>query len=175
MICLCKVNLFIKSNNYCKFWYDWIEFRDCRLVIVSLCLFQYVLVIIIIFDIVCVNALCSKKRCYLLIFIPSLWYVASYQQLQDYEQKLFGSSDSSNPALPTFSPAGVPSFNFGFSKANDPVPVPAFNNLGATSIFAPPPLGVSLHEFTFGAGQTQKSISESVANPSGSDFPMDST
>ena len=97
--------------------------------------------------------------------------------MQEYEQKLFGSSDSSNPALPTFPPEVAPSFKFGFPKANDPVPVPipAFYNLGATSIFAPPPLGVSLHEFTFGAGQTQKSISESLANPSGSDIPMDST
>ncbi|XVE72477.1 hypothetical protein DITRI_Ditri11bG0042200 [Diplodiscus trichospermus] len=102
---------------------------------------------------------------------------AVYQQLQEYEQKLFGSSDSSNPALPTFSPGGAPAFNFGFSKANDPVPVPvpAFNNLNATSIFARPPLEVPPHEFTFGAGQTQKSIPESLANPSGNDIPMDST
>ena len=156
-----------------------IEFENCRLVVVSLCLFQCVLVII--FNIVCVNFFfLLPKSYYLLIFIPCLWFVwfvAVYQQLQEYEQKLFGSSDSSNPALPTFSPAGVPSFNFGFSMANDtvPVPVPAFNNFGATSIFAHPPLEVPPHEFRFGAGQTQKSISESLANPSGSDIPMDST
>ncbi|XVF71819.1 hypothetical protein PTKIN_Ptkin12aG0070100 [Pterospermum kingtungense] len=102
---------------------------------------------------------------------------AVYQQLQEYEQKLFGTCDSSNPALLTFSSAGVgaPSFNFGFSMPNDPVPVPAFNNLGATSILNHPPLEIPPHEFTFGAGQTPKSISESVANPSGSDIPMDST
>ncbi|WRX09701.1 Dual specificity phosphatase [Theobroma cacao] len=100
---------------------------------------------------------------------------AVYQQLQEYEQKLFGSSDSSNPHLPTFSLAGAPSLNFGFLKPNDPVSVPAFNNLGATSIFARPPLEIPPHEFTFGAGQTQKSISESLANPSGGDISMDST
>ncbi|XVF31830.1 hypothetical protein REPUB_Repub17cG0027300 [Reevesia pubescens] len=100
---------------------------------------------------------------------------AVYQQLQEYEQKLFGSSNSSNPALPTFPPAGAPSFNFGFTMANDPVPIPAFNNFGATSIFVRPPLEVPPNEFKFGAGQTQKSMSESLANPSGSDIPMDST
>lgn len=106
---------------------------------------------------------------------PCLLFVAVYQQLQEYEQKLFGSSDSSNPHLPTFSLAGAPSLNFGFLKPNDPVSVPAFNNLGATSIFARPPLEIPPHEFTFGAGQTQKSISESLANPSGGDISMDST
>ncbi|MBA0653223.1 hypothetical protein Goklo_020423 [Gossypium klotzschianum] len=104
---------------------------------------------------------------------------AVYQQLQEYEQKLFGSSESINPSLPAFPPpAGAP-FNFGFSKVNDavpaPVPIPAFNNLGATSIFARPPLEVPPHGFTFGAGQTQRSMSESLGNPNASDIPMDST
>ncbi|GMI98543.1 DUAL SPECIFICITY PROTEIN PHOSPHATASE 1E, indole-3-butyric acid response 5 [Hibiscus trionum] len=103
---------------------------------------------------------------------------AIYQQLQEYEQKLFGSSNNSGPALLAFQPAGAP-FNFGFSKADDPVPVPvpipAFGNLGTPSIFARPPLEVPPHEFTFGAGQTQKSISENLANPGGSDIPMDNT
>ncbi|XVF81538.1 hypothetical protein PTKIN_Ptkin15bG0163000 [Pterospermum kingtungense] len=102
---------------------------------------------------------------------------AVYQQLEEYEQKLFGSSNGSNPVLPTFPPAGAPSFNIGFPKPNDPVPVPipVFNNLGAASIFTRPPSEVPPHEFTFGAGQTEKSIHESIANPSGSDIPMDST
>ncbi|GLT94129.1 hypothetical protein SLE2022_118870 [Rubroshorea leprosula] len=102
---------------------------------------------------------------------------AVYQQLQEYEEKIFGSVDGSNPALPVFPPVGVPSFSFGVPKVNDPVPapVPAFNNLGATSIFARPTLDVPPHEFTFGAGQTQKNISESLTNPNGSDTPMDGT
>ncbi|KAA3459199.1 protein-tyrosine-phosphatase IBR5-like [Gossypium australe] len=71
---------------------------------------------------------------------------AVYQQLQEYEQKLYGSSNSSNLALLSFQPGGA-------------------------SIFArlPP------HEFTFRAGQTQRNISENLANPSGSDIPMDNT
>ncbi|KAL4341649.1 hypothetical protein GQ457_08G015580 [Hibiscus cannabinus] len=96
---------------------------------------------------------------------------AVYQQLQEYEQKLFGICDSGNLA-------GAPSFNFGFSNPNNalPLPVPAFNNLGATSIFACPPFEVPPHEFMFGAGQTPRSMSESLANPSsGSDIPMDNT
>lgn len=92
------------------------------------------------------------------------------QQLQEYEQKIFGTVDGSNPALPFFPPAGVPLFSFGIPKANDsvPVPVPVFNNFGATSVFARPALEVPPHEFTFGAGQAEKNVS-------GSDTPMDST
>ncbi|KAK9039051.1 hypothetical protein V6N11_023889 [Hibiscus sabdariffa] len=40
---------------------------------------------------------------------------AIYQQLQEYEQKLFGSSNNNNPASLAFQPAGAP-FNVGFSK-----------------------------------------------------------
>ncbi|GMI69120.1 DUAL SPECIFICITY PROTEIN PHOSPHATASE 1E, indole-3-butyric acid response 5 [Hibiscus trionum] len=93
---------------------------------------------------------------------------AIYQQLQEYEQKLFGSSNNNNPALFAFQLAGAP-FSAGFSKADDPVPVPVpvpmpildFDNLGTPSIFSGPPLEAPLHKFTFGAGQTQKRISES--------------
>ncbi|PPD69180.1 hypothetical protein GOBAR_DD33937 [Gossypium barbadense] len=75
---------------------------------------------------------------------------------------------------------GAPSFNFGFSNPSDPlplhVPIPAFNNLGTTSIFArPPPFEVPPHGFTFGADRTQRSMSENLSNPSGSDIPMDSS
>lgn len=111
-----------------------------------------------------------------------------HQQLQEYEQKIFGSVDGSNPIpLPALS-AGMPSFSFGFPKGdNDPVPVPvpapapapAFNtNFGATSIFAGRPSNVPTQGFTFGAGQTdisQTSLSGNIPNPNGSDIPMDSS
>ncbi|KAL5798005.1 hypothetical protein ACOSQ2_002825 [Xanthoceras sorbifolium] len=102
-------------------------------------------------------------------------------QLQEYEQKIFGSSDNSNSLQPAIMPVGLPSFSFGFPKANDPVPVPTFNTgFGAPSIFARPPLNVPPQEFTFGAGQTQKNMSETpfggnIPNPNGSDIPMDSS
>uniref|UniRef100_A0A6M2FB05 Tyrosine-protein phosphatase domain-containing protein n=1 Tax=Populus davidiana TaxID=266767 RepID=A0A6M2FB05_9ROSI len=102
---------------------------------------------------------------------------AVHQQLHEYEQKLFGSIDNSNSALPVFPPVGAPSFSFGFPKANDPVPVPAFIGVGAPSIFTRP-LEVPPQEFQFGAGHPQN-ISESslginLPNPNGEDVSMDS-
>ncbi|XP_041005210.1 protein-tyrosine-phosphatase IBR5-like [Juglans microcarpa x Juglans regia] len=97
---------------------------------------------------------------------------AVYQQLQEYEQKLFGSFGTGNLVPPVFEPAGVPLFNFGFPKINDPVPIPAFSNVGATSIFARPPLDIPPHEFTFGAGLIQKN-NDSTLNPNGSDIQME--
>jgi dual specificity MAP kinase phosphatase len=100
---------------------------------------------------------------------------AVYQQLQEYEQKIFGSSDvNSNPVLPVFQS----SFSFGFPKPNDTVPVPAFNNLGATSIFARPNLDNIPPAFTFGAGPTQTNSSgvpfaENPQNPNSNDSSMD--
>ncbi|KAG4192934.1 hypothetical protein ERO13_A07G188500v2 [Gossypium hirsutum] len=101
---------------------------------------------------------------------------AVYQQLQEYEQKLYGSSNSSNLALLSFQPGGAP-LNFSLSEVKDPVPVPvpvpipAFSNLGGASIFA----RLLPHEFTFGASQTQKNVYENLANPSGCDISMDNT
>lgn len=101
--------------------------------------------------------------------------VAVYQQLQEYEQMIFGSSDvNSNPVLPVFQS----SFSFGFPKPNDGIPVPTFNNLGATSIFARPNLDNMPHEFTFGAVQTQMNSSgvpfaENQQNPNSNDISMD--
>ncbi|KAK8717772.1 hypothetical protein V6N13_045029 [Hibiscus sabdariffa] len=79
-----------------------------------------------------------------------------YQQLQEYEQKLFGSSNNNNPALLAFQPAGAP-FNVGFSKVDDLVPVPVLvPAFGTPSSFAHMRLDFPQHKFTFGAGQTQK-------------------
>ncbi|KAH8489577.1 hypothetical protein Peur_058940 [Populus x canadensis] len=102
---------------------------------------------------------------------------AVHQQLHEYEQKLFGSNDNSNPALPVFPPVGAPSFSFGFPKANDPVPVPAFIGVGAPSIFTRP-LEVPPQEFQFGAGHPQNisesSLGTNLPNPNGGDVSMDS-
>ncbi|KAL6140206.1 hypothetical protein ACLB2K_058506 [Fragaria x ananassa] len=101
------------------------------------------------------------------------------QQLQEYEEKIFGSIDTTNQTL-AFPPVAAPSFGFGFPKANNGVPIPAFNNAGAPSIFARPTLDIPPQEFTFGAGQTQSNISGSPfnvnpPNPNASDISMDST
>lgn len=100
-------------------------------------------------------------------------YVAVYQQLLEYEQKIFGSNESSNPTPPVFPPAGDLSFSFGFPKANDSIPVPAFNSAGATSIFARPSLGVP-HEFAFGAGSGSP-LNSNPLNSNASDIQMDSS
>ncbi|KAK6919281.1 Dual specificity phosphatase, catalytic domain [Dillenia turbinata] len=99
---------------------------------------------------------------------------AVYQQLQEYEQKIFGSNENLNSA-PVFPSSAVPSFSFGFPKTDNPVPVPAFNSTAAPSVFARPGLDIPPQEFQFGAGQN---ISESpfTANPpnsSNNDIPMD--
>ncbi|GAV62418.1 DSPc domain-containing protein [Cephalotus follicularis] len=104
---------------------------------------------------------------------------AVYQQLQEYEQKIFGSIDSTNPSLPVFPTASLPSFNFGFPKVNEPVPGPAFHSVGGTSIFARLPLDVP-DEFKFGAGRAENNVSENPfsanpLNPNGGDIPMDSS
>ncbi|XP_075482306.1 protein-tyrosine-phosphatase IBR5-like isoform X1 [Primulina tabacum] len=78
---------------------------------------------------------------------------AMYQQLQEYELKIFGSLENSSNAMPSLS--------FGFARPHDP-PVAAittFNNIGGTSIFSRPPFDTPSQEFTFGAGQAQTSIS----------------
>uniref|UniRef100_A0A9I9D846 Uncharacterized protein n=1 Tax=Cucumis melo TaxID=3656 RepID=A0A9I9D846_CUCME len=94
-----------------------------------------------------------------------------YQQLQAYEQKVFGLPENSLPTLQIFPPVGPPSFGFGFPKTGDPVPITPFNTIGATSIFSRPTIDVPSHEFTFGAGQTQNSFS---SNPFGAN-PRNST
>ncbi|KAF2292346.1 hypothetical protein GH714_020409 [Hevea brasiliensis] len=97
---------------------------------------------------------------------------AVYQQLQEYEQKMFGPSNGNKPALPIFP------INFGFTKVNDPVLVPAFNSINPTYIFMQP-LDVPPAEFQFGAGHDQDNASESCIianpqNPNGGEIPMDS-
>ncbi|GFY99109.1 indole-3-butyric acid response 5 [Actinidia rufa] len=101
---------------------------------------------------------------------------AVYQQLQEYKQKIFGSIESSSPGLPVFQSSGVLSFGFGFPRPNDPVPVPAFNNLGTSSIFSNPNLDIPPREFTFGAGQNNSSavpFGENPPNPNSNDISMD--
>ncbi|GFP90891.1 protein-tyrosine-phosphatase ibr5 [Phtheirospermum japonicum] len=63
---------------------------------------------------------------------------AIYQQLQEYEQKIVGSIENNESiTMPIFSSSTSPSFNFGFSRPNDtPIPVPALNNSGGTSVFS---------------------------------------
>ncbi|ONI18274.1 hypothetical protein PRUPE_3G206700 [Prunus persica] len=106
---------------------------------------------------------------------------AYYRQLQEYEEKIFGSGGSGNPTLPAFPPVvAAPSFSFGFPRVHDSVPIPAFNNVGTTSIFSRPALDIPPLEFTFGASQARNDISGSTfgaspPNSNTSDISMDSS
>ncbi|GFQ00061.1 protein-tyrosine-phosphatase ibr5 [Phtheirospermum japonicum] len=83
---------------------------------------------------------------------------AVYEQLQEYEQKIFGTAENNNNSVTVNSQ----SFSFGFSRPNDPpLPVPVFiNNTVGASIFSHAPFDVPPQEFTFGAGHTQKNTSD---------------
>ncbi|KAJ1389018.1 Tyrosine specific protein phosphatases domain [Sesbania bispinosa] len=101
-----------------------------------------------------------------------------YKQLQEYEQKLYGSVDGGGSLLPGFSPTATPSLSFGFPKINDSAPLPTFSSGGTPSIFSRAPLNIAPTEFTFGAGQTQKSVTGSPfnanpPNPNVTDIQMD--
>ncbi|GMN27924.1 hypothetical protein TIFTF001_001853 [Ficus carica] len=107
---------------------------------------------------------------------------AVYQQLQEYEFKIFGSVDGSNPNPPIFLPTATPLFNIGFPKINDPIPVPSFNTVSAPSIFERSHLTILPQEFVFGARPAPpKDISGSplsATNPpssNASDIQMDSS
>ncbi|KHN31997.1 Purple acid phosphatase 3, partial [Glycine soja] len=80
-----------------------------------------------------------------------------YQQLQEFEEKIYGRIDSGSSLVPGFLPAAPPSISFGFPKINDPAQLPSFS-AGTPSIFARAPLDIAPTEFTFGAGQTQKNV-----------------
>ncbi|CAA2981095.1 protein-tyrosine-phosphatase IBR5-like [Olea europaea var. sylvestris] len=104
---------------------------------------------------------------------------AVFQQLKDYEQKIFGSTENS-VSMPSFSLSSLPSFSFGFPKPNDPpVLVPVFNNSGSTSIFSHQPRDIP-QEFSFGAVHAQENTSDDITTFNAStnisddnDIPMD--
>lgn len=107
---------------------------------------------------------------------------AVYQQLQEYESKIFGSVDGSNPNPPIFLPTATPLFNIGFPKINNPIPVPSFSTVSAPSIFERSHLTILPQEFVFGARPAPpKDISGSplsATNPPSSnatDIQMDSS
>lgn len=107
---------------------------------------------------------------------PSFFNVGVYQQLQEYENEIYGSIDGGSSLLTGFPPAG--SISFGFPKISESAPLPAFSTAGTTSIFARAPLDVAPTEFTFGAGQPQKGVTGSPfnanpPNPNGTDIQMD--
>lgn len=85
-------------------------------------------------------------------FFVFLGNAGVYHQLQEYEQKIFGSLENQAAfGMPVFSSPVLPSVSFNYPKPSDSVQIPAFNFSGAASIFARPDIGVPPQEFTFGA------------------------
>ncbi|KAK1273122.1 Protein-tyrosine-phosphatase IBR5 [Acorus gramineus] len=80
---------------------------------------------------------------------------AVHQQLQEFEQKIFGSTEARPNVLfqsPNNSP---PTFGFGLTRnANPTTPFPVFNQMSGTSIFDKACPTVGPQQFVFGAGCT---------------------
>lgn len=93
-----------------------------------------------------------------------------HQQLQEYEQEIFGSVENSGMSMPNLS-----SLSFGFSKPNDtplvPSSAPVFNNTSTASVFARPSPDGPPQEFTFGAAPPPKDTPENIR--SSNDISMD--
>lgn len=108
---------------------------------------------------------------------PLSQILAVYQQLCNFELKIFGDVESTNPTLPVFSASGAPAFSFGFPKPNEAAAIPAFSNTGTTSIFNRSTLDIPPQEFTFGAAQIQNTsgvpLGANPPNANGSDVSMD--
>ncbi|XP_068668750.1 protein-tyrosine-phosphatase IBR5-like [Aristolochia californica] len=101
---------------------------------------------------------------------------AVHQQLQEYEQKIFGPNNL-GPAAP-FALSSTPLFGFGFPKVENAVPAPVFDCPPAPSIFDRASPNISPHEFTFGAVKNDlKGFSKGPFGdpPNTTDTPMDSS
>ncbi|KAM3221805.1 hypothetical protein P3L10_021075 [Capsicum annuum] len=100
-----------------------------------------------------------------------------YQQLQEYEQKIFGSLENKPASVMPVVPSPVPSFTFNYAKPSDSVQIPAFNSSVATSISAHPAFAVPPQEFTFGAAHNQRNVLDNLLisnqNPSNTAIAMD--
>uniref|UniRef100_A0A7N0SXC6 Uncharacterized protein n=1 Tax=Kalanchoe fedtschenkoi TaxID=63787 RepID=A0A7N0SXC6_KALFE len=96
------------------------------------------------------------------------------QQLQEFEQKIFGPVASNGAASPQLFPNPAPPvLKFGFPKPNDQAAAPTFDTPGTTSIFSRPELDIPPHQFTFGSGQTP--MTNNSGGNTGNNFPMDSS
>ncbi|KAF3790381.1 Protein-tyrosine-phosphatase [Nymphaea thermarum] len=95
---------------------------------------------------------------------------AVYQQLQEYEQSLFGTS--TNGPSPLINADELPSLKFGFPATGAALSAPLFNQPPTSSIFDKGDLSIPPHGFTFGA---RDSDPLGVLPPNGSDAPMDSS
>ena len=81
-----------------------------------------------------------------LLLIAFSLYTEFYQQLQEFEQGIFGSEMMSAMNI-----NDAPTFGFGFPKIDNQAQAPVFNNAPTSSIFSSPASSIPPQEFTFGA------------------------
>lgn len=96
---------------------------------------------------------------------------AVYEQLQEYEKKIFGAFETI-PGRPVFPVPDSTALGFRFPKTNNSVPVAAFNASAATSVFDRGTLSNS-QEFTFGAVKSDQTVGASPVDAN--DTVMDSS
>lgn len=106
-------------------------------------------------------------------------FVAVHQQLLDYEQKIFGSSEHVM-LQPIPQPEPLPPFGFGFPKTDSTSPYPMFNQSTTASIFERTVQYAPGNDFVFGAERNieQKMMENNafvVVPSAGSEAPMDSS
>ncbi|MQM17183.1 hypothetical protein Taro_050151 [Colocasia esculenta] len=100
---------------------------------------------------------------------------AVYQQLLDYEQRIFGSNEANQ--VQNSAADSLPSFGFGFLRATtDASPLPTFNQPTSSSIFDRTYPNINSNEFVFGAGMRseQRVVGTNNNTASGTEAPMDS-
>ncbi|KAG7578743.1 Protein-tyrosine phosphatase-like [Arabidopsis thaliana x Arabidopsis arenosa] len=81
-----------------------------------------------------------------------------YQQLQEFEQSIFGSGMMSAMNI-----NDAPTFGFGFPKIDNQAQAPVFNNAPTSSIFSSPASSIPPQEFTFGATPTKPTTGGDIA------------
>lgn len=96
----------------------------------------------------------SWNCCSLLFFL----YTEFYQQLQEFEQSIFGSGMMSAMNI-----NDAPTFGFGFPKIDNQAQAPVFNNAPTSSIFSSPASSIPPQEFTFGATPTKPTTGGDIA------------
>ncbi|WZY84408.1 hypothetical protein YC2023_030792 [Brassica napus] len=83
-----------------------------------------------------------------------------YQQLEAFEQAVFGSREGMMSAMSLNDP---PTFGFGFPKVNNvQAQVPVFNSAPASSIFSSPASSIPPQGFTFGAAPPKPTTGDDI-------------
>uniref|UniRef100_M4D9P1 Uncharacterized protein n=1 Tax=Brassica campestris TaxID=3711 RepID=M4D9P1_BRACM len=93
-------------------------------------------------------------------FDDAIKFLEFYQQLEAFEQAVFGSREGMMSAMSLNDP---PTFGFGFPKVNNvQAQVPVFNSAPASSIFSSPASSIPPQGFTFGAAPPKPTTGDDI-------------